>query len=154
MRRAWNLNFGLQRPTEAERVLDEAEAELSASPLRHDIQAMRLHLRTLRGEIAGSLRTADLLLAQPRLRPESMALAMAIKVFGLPFVGRHRDAVEAYRHARATEASWLASSWSTSTRMAPPPRGSPPPKGRSPGRSGWRRSGWPNPTGSACPPWR
>lgn len=107
MRRAWNLNFGLLRPEEAERVLDEAEAELSASPLRHDVQSMRLHLRALRGEVADSLRTADLLLAQPGLRPESMALTMVIKIFGLPFMGRHRDAVKAYRHARAIEPSWL-----------------------------------------------
>ncbi|GAA2372159.1 LuxR family transcriptional regulator [Nonomuraea africana] len=106
MQRAWNLNFGLRRPAEADAVLDAAEAMLDDPSLRLLVHAMRLNVRILRGEVHESARAAEEMLAGEHLSVVAEAMALGITAYGLPYAGRCDEARRMCLRARAVEASW------------------------------------------------
>ncbi|GAA3468937.1 helix-turn-helix transcriptional regulator [Nonomuraea roseola] len=106
MQRAWNLNFGLRRPAEADAVLDAAEAMLDDPSPRQLVEAMRLNLRVLRGEVHECARIACEMLEDEQLSVVGEAMALGITAYGLPYTGRCDEARRMFRRARAVEASW------------------------------------------------
>ncbi|MFD1930433.1 LuxR C-terminal-related transcriptional regulator [Nonomuraea mangrovi] len=106
MQRAWNLNFGLRRPAEADAVLDDAEARLEDPALRMMVQAMRLNLRILRGEVHQCAEAAERMLAEGTGSVVGTAMALGITTYGLPYAGRCADARRMFDRARAVEESW------------------------------------------------
>ncbi|MGW5683248.1 hypothetical protein [Nonomuraea sp. NPDC003754] len=110
MRRAWNLNVGLRRPGEADEVLDAAEATLEQPSLRMMVQAMRLNLRILRGEVHECAAAADLMLAggphEGTGAVVGRAMALGITTYGLAYMGRCAAARRMSERGMAEEETW------------------------------------------------